>query len=192
MYTNVNVNVSDSQKQKLKTALTTWQDLSLRLSHGDLVGNDVLAVTQSQLNRLKKAHEAGKGITMKMLKTQIAHNMNVEGGFLPLLAGLAAKVIPFLTGMVLPALGVGALSGLASSGVQKLVGNGLYLKKGGCVCEVETDGKRVLLEPVSGSEFTKLGDGLYPKKEGRLYVGKGLLFGPKSPFNNIPILGMLL
>lgn len=192
MYTNVNVNVSDSQKQKLKKALTTGQDLSLHLSHGDLVGNDVLAVTQSQLNRLKKAHEAGKGITIKMSKTQIAHNMNVEGGFLPLLAGLAAKVIPFLTGTVLPALGVGALSGLASSGVQKLVGNGLYLKKGGCVCEVETDGKRVLLEPVSGSEFTKLGDGLYLKKEGRLYDGKGLLFGPKSPFKNIPILGMLL
>ena len=28
--------------------------------------------------------------------------------------------IPFLTGTVLPALGVGALSGLASTGVQKL------------------------------------------------------------------------
>ena len=62
--------------------------------------------------------------------------MKVEGGFLPLLAGLTAEAIPFLTGTVLPALGVGALSDLASSGVRKLVGNGLYIKKGGCVVVV--------------------------------------------------------
>ena len=65
----------------------------------------------------------------------------VQGGFLPLLAGLASQALPFLTGTVLPALGVGALSGLASTEVQKLVGDGLYIKKGGCVCEVETDGR---------------------------------------------------
>ena len=60
-----------------------------------------------------------------MSKMQLAHNMKIEGGFLPALAGL----ILFLTGTVLPALGVGALSGLASTGVQNLIGNGLYLKK---------------------------------------------------------------
>ena len=41
--------------------------------------------------------------------------MKIEGGFLPMLAGL----ISFLTRTVLPALGAGALSGLASTGVQK-------------------------------------------------------------------------
>ena len=59
--------------------------------------------------------------------------MKIEGGFLPALAGL----IPFLTGTVLPALGVGALSELASTGVQKLIRNGLYLKNGGSVCQIE-------------------------------------------------------
>ena len=59
--------------------------------------------------------------------------MKVQGGFLPLLDGLASQALPFLNGTVLPALGVGALSGLASTGVQKLVGDGLYIKKGGCV-----------------------------------------------------------
>jgi len=68
----------------------------------------------------------------------------------------------------------------------------VYIKKGGCVCEVETDGKRLLLEPVSTKSFTKLGDGLYLKKEGKLYNGRGLLLGPNSPFKNVPILGMLL
>ena len=84
------------------------------------------------------------------------------------------------------------LSGLASTGVQKLVGNGLYIKKGGCVCEVETDGRGLYLEPTSGKGFAKLGNGLYLKKEGKIYDGKGFLLGPNSPFKNIPILGMLL
>ena len=47
---------------------------------------------------------------------------------------MLAGLIPFLTGTVLPALGVGELSGLAMTGVQKLIENGLYLKKGGRVC----------------------------------------------------------
>ena len=120
VYTDVNVNISDSQKQKVKKELAAVTQLSLRLSHEDLVGNDVIAVTQSQLNRLKKAHQAGKGVTIKMSKSQVAHNMKVQGGFLPLLAGLASQALPFLTGTVLPAAGVGALSSLASTGVQKL------------------------------------------------------------------------
>ena len=62
--------------------------------------------------------------------------MKIEGEFLPELVGL----IPFLTGIVLYALGVGALSGLASTGVQKLIGNLLYLKKGSGGCRIETDG----------------------------------------------------
>jgi len=168
MYTDVNVNISDSQKQKVKKALAAGTQLPLRLSHEDLVGNDVIAVTQSQLNRLKKAHQAGKGVTIKMSKSQVAHNMKVQGGFLPLLAGLASQACPFLTGTVLQALGVGALSGLAITGVQKVVGNGLYIKKGGCVCEVETDGRGLYLEPMSGKGFAKLGDGLYLKKEGKI------------------------
>ena len=73
-----------------------------------------------------KAYEEKKGMTIKMSKTQLAYNMKIEGGFLMALTGL----IPFLTRNVLPALEVEALSGLASTGVQKLVGNRLYLKKG--------------------------------------------------------------
>ena len=103
-----------------------------------------------------------------MSKTQFAHNMKIEGGFLPALAGL----IPFLTGTVLPALGVGALSGLASTGVQKLTGNGLYLKKRRGVCRIETDGKGLNLGPTSGNGFETVGNGLYLRKLGGLYDGK--------------------
>ena len=66
--------------------------------------------------------------------------MKVSGGILQLLVGLASHAIPFITGTILPSLGVGALSGLASAGVQKVMDNGLYITNGGYVCEIETEG----------------------------------------------------
>ena len=62
-----------------------------------------------------KAYEAKKGMIIKMSKTQLAYNMKIEGRFLSMLTGL----MPFLTGTVLPAIGVGALSGLASTTISK-------------------------------------------------------------------------
>jgi len=60
------------------------------------------------------------------------------------------------------------------------------------ICEIDTDGKRLLLEPVKGKVLAKMGDGLHLKKQGKVNDGSGLLLGPNSPFKNIPILGMLL
>ena len=114
--------------------------------------------------------------------------MKIDGEFLPALAGL----IPFLTGTVLPALGVGAVSGLASTGVQKLIGNGLYLKKGSGVCRIETHEEGLHLGPASGKGFETVGNGLYLMKQGGLYDDRGLILSPNSPFKNIPILGMIL
>ena len=149
-------------------------------------------MTESQAKKLAKAYENGKGITIRMSSRQLKHNMKVEGGFLGLLAGLAARALPMLAKTVLPALGVGALSGLASKGVQKAMGSGLYLKKGGLVSQVETDGHGLYLKPYKGKGLKSYGDGLYLKRGGKLYDGKGLLLGPNSPFTNIPILGAIL
>ena len=67
-YTNKREHITQS-KGKTKKALATGNQLSLRFSHADLVaGNDVIGVTQSQLNRLNKAHETGKGVTIKCQK----------------------------------------------------------------------------------------------------------------------------
>ena len=135
-----------------------------------------------------EAYEEKKGMTIRMSKPQLTHNMKIEGGFLPALAGL----IPCITGTVLPALEVGALSGLASTGVQKQIGNGLCLKKGDSVCRIETYGEGLYLGPTSDKEFESVGKGLYLMKQGGLYDGRGLILGPNSPFKNIPILGMFL
>ena len=129
-YTNIKMRISEGQKDKIKKAIeSNSKFITIRFGYTDLYGEDVIALTKSQVDRLVKAYEEKKGITIRMSKTQLAHSSKIEG-FLAAVAGL----ISFLTGTVLPALGVGALSGLASSGVQKLIGNGLYLKKGGGVC----------------------------------------------------------
>ena len=115
-YTNFKMRISDGQKDKLKKAFeSNCESITIRFMFSDLHGEDVIALTKSQLERLVEANEEKKGMTIRMSKTQLAHNMKIEGGFLPALA----ELIPFLTGTVLPALGVGALSGLASTGVQK-------------------------------------------------------------------------
>ena len=77
---------------------------------------------------------------------------------------------------------------MASTGVQKLMGNGLYLKKGGSVCRIETDGEGLYLGPTSGKGFETVGNGLYWMKQGGLYDGRGLILGPNSPFKICPFL----
>ena len=192
-YKNVNVNISEGQMQKLQHSINAnCATTSLRLGKDDLEGEHKLALTITQFNKLQKAKEQGKGITIRMSSKQLKHNMKTEGGFLGLLAGLEARALPMIAKTVLPALGVGALSGLASSGVQKAMGNGLYLKKGGLVAQVETDGQGLYLKPYKGKGLTH-GNGLYLKQGGKFhYDGKGLLLGPNSPFRNIPLLGAIL
>ena len=188
--------ITERQKQLLQNALDDNKPIGIRFSYEDLNGYDVLALTKSQVDKIKKAYENGKGTTIKLSKQQLAHNMKVEGGFLATLAAF----LPMVAKAVLPALGVGALSGLASSGVQKALGKGLYLKKGGCVCQLETDGKGLYLGQATGRGLEAVGDGLYLKSKSSMrpvwtpgqYEGKGLLLGKNSPFKNIPFLNILL
>ena len=185
-YTNVvKMRILVDQKVKLNKVFEfNGKSITIRLMFANLNGEDVIALTNSQLDRLVEAYEEKKGLTVKILKTQLSHNIKIEGGFLPALAGL----IPFLTETVLTALGVGALSGLARTGVQKLIGNGLYLKKGSGAFRIETGGEALYLGIVNGGEFENVVNSLYLMKQGRLYDGRGLILGPNSPFKNIPVL----
>ena len=103
-YINVKVNISEWQKEKLQHAIkANCSAVSIRLVHEDLQGNDILAITHSQANKLAKAHENGKGITIRMSSKQLKNNMKIEGGFLGVLAGLAARALPMIARTVLPA-----------------------------------------------------------------------------------------
>ena len=81
-YVNVKVNISEGQKEKLQHAIKVGcSAVSIRLGHEDLHGNDILALTNSQAKKLAKAHENGKGITIRMTSNQLKHNKKIEGGF---------------------------------------------------------------------------------------------------------------
>ena len=101
---------------------------------------------------------------------------------------MLAGLIPFLTETVLPALRVGALSELASTGVQKLIGNGVYLKKRSRVCQIENDGRPLYLEQTNATGFETIGNDFYSMKQGGLYDGRRLIVGPNSPFKISPFL----
>ena len=195
-YTNIKVNISEGQKDNIKRAMQAGTGVSIRLHHGDISGEHVLALTQAQINKMARAYQNGCGVTLKMSKTQLDHNAKVEGGFIGAILPFLATAGKFLLSKVLPSLATGALSGLGSAATTKLVdkisGSGvLYVKKGGMACKVVPTGTGLYLSPwKKGNSVTA--SGLYMKR-GLGYVnGEGLILGPNSPFQNIPILGMIL
>src|SRR5678815_3787485 len=121
-YTNIKVNISEGQKDKIKRALEAGYDgVSIRLSHDDLRGEHVLAITQAQFNKMVKADRNGTGVTIKMSKTQLAHNAKVEGGFIGAILPFLATTGKFLLSSVLPSLATGALGGLGSAATTKII-----------------------------------------------------------------------
>ena len=57
-YTNVKVRISEGQENKHKKAFeSNYESITIRLTFTDLHGEDVIAITKSQLDRLVKAYE---------------------------------------------------------------------------------------------------------------------------------------
>ena len=192
-YKSVNVNLSENQINKLQQAVkASCAATSIKLGYDDLDGEHTIFLTNGQYNKLQNARDRGKGLTVRMSSKQLKHNVKTEGGFLgallPMLGTVARVAGPALMGVakkVLPHLATGALSGLASTGVSKLFGNGLYLKKGGTIAQVETDGQGVYLRPYKGKGLGSRGNGLYLKQGKNIYDGSGIL-------TSIPIIGDIL
>ena len=56
-YHEYKVNLSKGQKAKLAKAMKDSSPITLRLSKNELVGNDELMLTKSQINKLQKAKQ---------------------------------------------------------------------------------------------------------------------------------------
>ena len=97
-------NLSVEQKDKIRRAYENGGSISIRLSNQNLHGNDMLAITQTQLNKIKKAEN---GVQLNLSHVQIKY-MEKHGGFLPLLA-----LIPLIAGAVGAAGGL--TGGIASA-----------------------------------------------------------------------------
>ena len=61
--------ISEGQKDKIKKAIESHSKfITIRFGDTDLYGEDVFALTKSQVDRLVKAYEEKKGITIRMPK----------------------------------------------------------------------------------------------------------------------------
>ena len=194
VYEKYHVNVSDGQKRRIKKSYADGKGVSIKFSRDDLNnGDDLIALTKSQVKKMRDALQRNKGVVIEMSPSQVKANIKMEDGFLSALLGLATRFLPTIAKTLLPGVAMGALSGAASAGVEKAIkGNGLFLKKGGCMCSVETDGEGLYLRKASMPPGIR-GNGLYLNNGGSYQsVGKGFILGPNSPFKNIPILGAIL
>src|SRR6476469_7228429 len=104
-------NLSEGQKSKIAAAYKNKVSISIKISKKDLQGNDMLALTQTQFNKIKSAD---KGVQIKLSLTQLNHIIKT-GGFLPLLT-----LIQLLAGAVGAA---GGLTGGIASAVSAAKSN---------------------------------------------------------------------
>ena len=202
MYTPTKVDVPAAQHEKIKKAISKQNGVTIKVGvHGN--GNHVLLLSGSQIDRMERAKLIGKPtLSIHLSKRQVKANVQHTGGFLGMLAGLAARVLPTLLG----GLATGVLSGAVSKAIggnglylhpsgrrRSGAGDGLYLRKSGHCVKVEPlKGNGLRLTPVRGTLNVDGGDGLYLKRGSQVYDGQGILLGKNSPFKNIPILGLLL
>ena len=204
MYTPVKVNVSTDQHDKLKNTIVHQKAASVKLnldhSSSDGGGGEhTLLLTRGQIAKIERSGLIGKHeVTIHLSKRQVQANVQHQGGFLGMLAGLAAKALPSILGGLASGLVAGAVRKVtaARNGRRKKAagGNGLYLRKSGhCVKVQPVKGNGLYLTPHRGGDFAGVhGDGLYLKRGSTIQDGSGLILGPNSPFKNIPILNLLL
>lgn len=199
-YIQVKVHVSEGQKDNIARAIQAGTGVSIKLSHSDLTGEHIIAVTHAQANRLAKAYQNNSGMILKLSKTQLKYNKGIEGGFLGAILPMLATAAKF----ILPALATGALTGVGAAAgskiVDKISGSGVapvggssivYLKKGGQCYKIMTQGNGLYLR--NYPKGVSLGEGMYLRNGGSYEsVGRGIIFGENSPIQNKPVLGQLL
>ena len=112
------VNLSEGQKDKLEKAIRGRNPISLRLKNSQLSGNDqaktTLMLTANQIKKIQKAASQGKGVEIKVSKSQA---QKVGGSLFSALFPLARSAAPMLA----KTLGLSALAGLASEGASQVV-----------------------------------------------------------------------
>ena len=194
LYKPIKVNVPETIHERLKIAIAKENKKAISIKvklddGGESAQKHTLLLTRGQIEKLERARLIGnKHATVRLSHRQVEANLKHEGGFLGMLASLAARILPTLLG--------GLATGLVSGAVEKAVsGSGLYLQKrghGNNAARIQVvKGNGIYLTP--HPPIVVDGHGLFLKGEDhRVYSGEGLILGPNSPFKNIPILGLIL
>ena len=196
-YHDYGVNLSKGQAKKIYNAYKKGTGVTIRLVKLNLQGDHKLPLTQTQINKIKKAKN---GVQLNLSETQLKH-MEKTGGFIPLLT-----LIPIIAS----ALGAaGGLAGGISSAVSASKSNAEQARhnraieeqlKAGSGVVSDTVRKVPILGAILGPLMEKLGLGIEDcdkiknggcvcrddykiKQHGRgLYLepeGSGLFLGPR-------------
>ena len=68
-YTNIKMRISEVQKDKIKKAFeSNSKYITIRFKCFYLYGEDVIALTKSQVDRIVEAYEEKKGMTIRNVK----------------------------------------------------------------------------------------------------------------------------
>ena len=66
-YTNIKMQISEGQKDKIKKAFeSNSNSITIRFKFSDLYGEDVIALTKSQVDKLVESYEEKKDLTIRM------------------------------------------------------------------------------------------------------------------------------
>ena len=115
------VSLSKGQLEKLSRAYNNNSAITIRLARNELM------LTKTQINKLRKTISQGAGSDIKISKTQIRKAVRQGGSLWGSLINLGSKLLPMampLAKKAIAPLATGALSGLASLGVDKIFGKG--------------------------------------------------------------------
>lgn len=127
------VKLSSGQKEKLAKAYANNSAITIRLASNELVGNDELMLTKTQINKFKKSMANGVGSDIKTSKTQTRKAVQQGGSLWSSLFSLGTRVFPKVLPMaskvaskiLRPGLATGALTSLGSFGMDEILGQGV-------------------------------------------------------------------
>ena len=185
MYTLTKVYVPEKYHARLKRAITKDRSLTIRIDPSR-DGGDEMLLTPGQIIKLRHGTQMGeKTVPLRMSRKQVKVNVSHEGGFLSLLLRLASKALPMILGKLASAL----ISSSAANAEKPPEGSGLFLgKRGYGTGRMQFHGEGIVITPAEDRGI----DGLYLQHDKQVYKGHGLLLGPNSPFQNVPLLGLIL
>ena len=96
-YSPFSVKLSEGQKKSLINAMNKGEALTMRLSAKQLNGTDELMLTQTQIKKNLKASKQGKGVDLKISKTQIRHVVKQGGSLFTSLMSLGSRMLTYAT-----------------------------------------------------------------------------------------------
>ena len=127
-YYSYRASLDKGQLEKLSRAYINNSAMTIRLANNELSGLHELILIKKQINKLKKAMIQGVGSEIKISKTQIQKAVKYGGSLWGSLVNLGSKLLPMampLAKKAIVPIATGALSGLASLGVDKIFGKGV-------------------------------------------------------------------